>query len=91
MQISLYEVNKEIIKCFVDENINVVHLNNNIFSFYLYSFDIPRESFYCDFTKESKSLTFNINHCQYFPKNKKYLIISSNNKASFFYDDKDEI
>ena len=91
MQISLYEVNKEIIKCFVDENINVVHLNNNIFSFYLYSFDIPRESFYCDFTKESKSLTFNINHCQYFPKNKKYLIISSNNKASFFYDDKDNI
>ena len=90
MQITLYVVNKDIIKCFVDEYINVVHLNNNIFSYYSYSFDEPRESFYCD-TKDSKSLSFNINHCQYFPKNKKYLIIYSNNKASFFYEDENDI
>ena len=91
MKISLYEINEKIIKCFTDEYINVVHLNNNGFSFYLYSFDVPKDSFYCDFTKDSKALNFKIMYCQYYPKNKKYLMISSNNKASFYYNDKDYI
>ena len=94
MKISFYEVNQKIIKCFVDEYINVVHLNNNGFSYNLYSlnsFDKPKEDFYCDFNKDSKDLELKIYFSQYYPKNKKYLMISSDNKASFFNNDKDYI
>ena len=90
MKISLYEINQKIIKCFIDEYISVIHLNNNGFIYYLYSFEEPKESFYCDFTKDSKALNSNIRFCQYYPKNKKYLMISSNNKAAFFCEDKND-
>ena len=91
MRISLHETNEKIVKCFLDEKFNVVLWNNNGFSFYLYSFDKSVESFCCNSTKDSKSLTIKINYCQYFQKNEKYLMISSNNKASFFHDNKDFI
>ena len=91
MMISFYETHENIVKCFTEEKFNIVLWNNNVLSYPLYSFDEACRLFYCDFTKDLKAWTIKINSCQYFPKNKIYLIISSNNKATFLENNKDFI
>ena len=90
IKVSSYEAdsrNLKIIKCFADEKINIVFWNNNIFNFELYNLDnICNFSFY-DFNRNDVSTEVKINSCQYYPKIKKYLMISSDNKASFFIND----
>ena len=90
IRVSSYEAdsrNLKIIKCFADEKINIVFWNNNIFNFELYNLDnICNFSFY-DFNRNDVSTEVKINSCQYYPKIKKYLMISSDNKASFFIND----
>ena len=88
IKVSLYESPEKIIKCFVDEKVNIVFKNNNGLSFYLYTFDEIFSNFYCDFTDDFQAFTIKINNCQYYPQNKKYLMICSDNKASFFNNDK---
>ena len=91
MMISFYETHENIVKCFTEEKFNIVLWNNNVLSYPLYSFDEACRLFYCDFTKDLKAWTIKINSCQYFPKNKIYLMISSNNKATFLENNKDFI
>ena len=87
IKISFYEYPKKIVKCFVDEKINIIFENSNGFSFHLYTFDELCENFFCDFNSDVTDLKVKINYCQYYPKIKKYLIICSDNKASFFDND----
>ena len=88
MKVSFYDSTEKIVKCFVDEKINIVFWNNNGLSFHLYTFDEICNNFFCDFTDDLKAFTIKINFCQYYPQNKKYLMICSDNKASFFNNDK---
>ena len=87
IKISFYEYPKKIVKCFVDEKINIIFENSNGFSFHLYTFDELFENFFCEFNSDVTDLKVKINYCQYYPKIKKYLIICSDNKASFFDND----
>ena len=88
--ISSSESRLKIVKCFMDEKINIVVTNNNTFSYYLYSFDNPCKNLYFEFTKDFKGWTININFCQYYPKIKKYLMINDDNKA-YFYENKNDL
>ena len=85
--LSFYDSPGEIIKCFVDEKINIVFWNTNGLTFYLYTFDEIYKDFYCDFNKDSKGVRININYCQYYPKYQKYLMVCTNNKVLFFNND----
>ena len=91
IKISFYEGIQKIIKCFSNEKMNIIVDNNNGFSFYLYTFDELCNNFYCDFTKDYKAFEIKINHCQYYPKKKKYLMICSHNKSFFYNNDNDYI
>ena len=88
--ISSSESRLKIVKCFMDEKINIVVTNNNTFSYYLYSFDNPCKNLYFEFTKDFKGWTININFCQYYSKIKKYLMINDDNKA-YFYENKNDL
>ena len=86
LKVSIYDnFPVKIVKCFVDEKINIIFRNRNALSFYLYTFEEIINNFYCDFTNDFEDL--NINSCQYYPQNKQYLMICSNNKAYFFDND----
>ena len=84
IQISCYENSKKIIKCFIDEKINIIHINNNIFSFYLYTFDEIYKSQYCEFIKDFQGLKLYIKECFYFPQIKTYLMFCNDNKIYFY-------
>ena len=91
IKVSSFGSVEKIVKCFIDEKINIVFNNNNGLSFYLYTFDEVCSKFFCDFTKDLKAFKIKIISCQYYPQNKKYLMICSGNKAYFFYNDKNFI
>ena len=91
MKVSSYVSNEKIVKCFVDEKINIIFGNNTASNFYLYTFDEICENFCCDPKKDLKTKEIKICNCQYYPQNKKYLMICSDNKASFLNNDRDYI
>ena len=91
MKISSYDSFEKVIKCFVDEKINIVFWNNVGLSFYLYTFDEIYNQFFCNYMKDFLEFKFHIYNCQYYPDNKKYLMICDDNKAYFCYNDKDFI
>ena len=91
IKISFYDSTEKIIKCFVDEKITIIFLNNFGLSFYLYTFDEIYKDFFCNYINDSKEFKFQIYNCQYYPQNKKYLMICDDNKAYFCNDDKDVI
>ena len=89
--VSSYGSREKIVKCFMDEKFNVVHMNNNSLSFDLYSFDNISKCFYIEFTKDYRGWKIKINYCQYYPKIKKYLMINDDCKAYFYENKKDSI
>ena len=77
---------EKIISCFVDEKFNVVQSNGNIFSNNLYDLFELNDTAFSDYItnySEVKTLKIHIKYAAYYPKIKKYLLIYSNNKASF--------
>ena len=89
LNISNFASPQKIVKCFLDEKINMVFGNKNGFSFKLYAFDDKCESFYLDFKDVDKSWQIKINDCQYYPQIKNYLMIRSDYKA-YFFENKEE-
>ena len=83
IKISVYSSNENIVKCFVGEKINVIFWNNNGLSFYLYTFEEICDNFFCGLTKDLDNFEIRINSCQYYPQNKKYLMIGSDNKSYY--------
>ena len=86
IRISFDESYEKIIKCFVDEKINIIFANKNGVSFYLYTFDEIYENLLC-FSEDVKLMDIKVNNCQYYPQNKTYLMILSNNNAFFVEND----
>ena len=84
IMISFYESPVKIIKCFFDEKIVIIHSNNNIFTYNLYTFDEVALSSYCDFNKESKGLQTEIEYCYFYPQINYYLMICGDNKGYFY-------
>ena len=91
IKVSLYETYEKVIKCFVDEKINIVFKNNNGLTFNFYTFDEICTNFFCDFREDYNGVEIKINFCQYYPHNKKFLMLCSDNKSSFLNNDKDFI
>ena len=87
INISSHETYLKIIKCFTDEKINIIFWNNNIMSFPLYSFNEMSKYFFYGSKGDYVHIENKINDCQYYPQIKKYLMICSDNKASFFNND----
>ena len=83
IKISVYSSNENIVKCFVGEKINVIFWNNSGLSFYLYTFEEICDNFFCGLTKDLDNFEIRINSCQYYPQNKKYLMIGSDNKSYY--------
>ena len=91
MKVSFYDSSETIVKCFVDEKINIVFSNNFCLSFYLYTFDEIYKDYFCNYINDFKKFKFHICNCQYYPKNKIYLMICNDNKVYHFNNDEDFI
>ena len=73
----------EVMEINIDENINVVHLNRNIFKYNFDNLYSPNNILYSDYNDIDEGNKINIKHCVYIPKINKFLIIYSNNKVIF--------
>ena len=91
VKVSFFEGHEKIVKCFVNNKINILFTNNNGISFHLYTFDDTSNNFFCDFEENNKPKIVSIKNCQYYPQIKKYLIICTDNKAYFYNNDGDYI
>ena len=83
IQVTYCEDSVEVMEINIDENINVVHLNRNIFKYNFDNLYSPNNILYSDYNDIDEGNKINIKHCVYIPKINKFLIIYSNNKVIF--------
>ena len=83
VQVTYCEDNGNIIRCLIDEKLNIIHSNGNIFSHNFYDFYQPINNQYSDYIDKNEGEKIIVEHCNYFPKIKKLLMIYSDKKISF--------
>ena len=78
-----YDGPPKIINFYVDEKINIITENRNIFNYNCFDLYDINSNLYCEYVDNVGTNKITVKFCCYYPKIKKMLIIYSDNKVNF--------